>query len=1324
VGGTVAARRLAALAIPVCAMLFAPLTAGAAPSQVPSASGPGSAIAPVGKVQARLLTPGQRHQSSGHESPPFRTKNPAALRAAKLKAGGAPPRGTASPKAAAPNAAALFNGLNSPGLSAADEGFQPTPPDSTGAIGPTRYVEMVNQLVGVYDRGNLTLVSSTDLGTFTGTPSSLATSDPQVQWDAQGNRWLYGAVAFNSNLTNTYLLFGWSKTADPTDLTGGWCRYASPTGANIPDYPKLGHDANFVIFGTNIYDGSNASLPFVTANITAVPKPAAGQSNCSGSVAVTNFADATHVLNNADGTTAFTPVPANTTDATANGYIVAAHDVSVTPQSKVMVWHMTPGPLLVANGDISVGSSYTVPPNVPQPGTTYLIDSLDGRLTQAVANFDPSAGTEAVWTQHTVGGSGRSIVRWYELLPGSLTIRQQGQLASATDFYWNAAISPSSAGDDAMISFNRGSSSLLPVIGAQTRTKSTPPGQMDAGEVLLGSSSAADQEVLFQGNCTNSPCRWGDYSGATPDPINPGVIWGSNQLSGPAFFGFAQWTTQNYAITTNGIPPTAPAPPTGVNASAVDISHITISWTASAGATSYKVQRSPDGSSGWAQVGTSSATSFTDSGLTPSTTYFYRVIAGNSIGDSAPSTVASATTGTAVAYSQSPQGNWTDAYGADGYALLNWNGGTDLVSLPQSSLVFDQGGRYLWSSGTTAVQALQSPDASTRHAACFSDGNQIRLHLSFTTAYSGTIHVYALDWDSLGRRETITVNDGSAPKTADITTDFSQGAWVNVPINVAAGGNVTVSVTRTAGINAVVSAIFLGGASPVPGPPTGLSASAVSASQIGLSWTASSGATSYKIQRSPDGGTAWTQVGISGTTTFTDSGLIPSTTYFYRVLASNGPGNSAPSNVASATTLAGLAYSQSPQGNWTGSYGADGYALLNWNGGSDLVSLPQSSLVFDQGSRYLWSNGTTAVQALQSPDTSTRHAATIYDANQVRLHLSFSTAYSGTIHIYVVDWDAIGRRETITVNDGSGPQTANITTDFSQGAWVNVPINVAAGGTVTVSVTRTAGMNAVVSGIFLGGAPQAPAPPTGLSASAVNASQIRLSWTASSGATSYKIQRSPDGSTGWTQVGTSSTTTFTDSGLIPSTTYFYRVLASNGTGISAPSNVASATTSAGLSYSQSPQGSWVGVYGADGYALLGWNGGDLVSMPKCILVVDQGSRYVWNNVTGVQALQSPDTSTRQAATIYDANQVRIHLTFSTAYTGTIHLYALDGDGLGRRETITVDDGSGPQTANLTTDFSQGAWVNVPINVAAGRTVTVTVTRTAGLNAVLSGVFLG
>ncbi|HVH62753.1 MAG TPA: fibronectin type III domain-containing protein, partial [Candidatus Dormibacteraeota bacterium] len=645
-------------------------------------------------MELSLLGSQAHGNSSDRHSLPARAKDPAALHKAKLGAASTTAPAAALPGAAAANTAAVYNGLNAAGLSAADEGYQPTPPDSTGAIGPTRYVEAVNQLVGVYDRGNLSLLSSTDLGSFTAVPSGLATSDPQIEWDPQGNRWFYDAVAFNSSLTTTYVLFGWSKSSDPSDLANGWCRYASPTGASIPDYPKLGHDASYVVIGDNVYDGTKSTLPFVTADIWAITKPPATQSTCSGSVTATHFADAQHVLKNSDGSAAFTPIPANTSDTAPNDYIVAAHDPSVTPQSKVMVWHMTPGPTLVADGDISVGASYAVPPSVPQPGVGYLIDSLDGRLTQAVAHFDPSAGAEAVWTQHTVANSGRSMVRWYEIIPSSLTLRQQGRLSSTTDFYWNAAISPSIAGNDAMIEYNRGSGSLLPLIGAQTRTSSTLLGQMDAGEIVLGSSSDADQETLFQGNCTANPCRWGDYSGATPDPLNPGVIWGSNQIEGPAFLGYAQWTTQNYAITTQGTPPTPPAAPSGLTATAVDASHISLNWTAASGATTYKIQRSPDGSTGWTQVGTSATASFTDSGLTQLTTYYYQVIASNIAGDSPPSNVASAKT--TLGASQSPQGNWVGVYGADGYALLAWNGSSDLVSMPQSTLVLDQGNRFEW----------------------------------------------------------------------------------------------------------------------------------------------------------------------------------------------------------------------------------------------------------------------------------------------------------------------------------------------------------------------------------------------------------------------------------------------------------------------------------------------------------------------------------------------------------------------------------------------------------------------------------------------------
>ena len=72
-----------------------------------------------------------------------------------------------------------------------------------------------------------------------------------------------------------------------------------------------------------------------------------------------------------------------------------------------------------------------------------------------------------------------------------------------------------------------------------------------------------------------------------------------------------------------------------------------------------------------------------------------------------------------------------------------------------------------------------------------------------------------------------------------------------------------------------------------------------------------------------------------------------------------------------------------------------------------------------------------------------------------------------------MDWDRQGRRETITVNG----QTAVLSSDFSEGAWVSFPISVAAGGTVTITVDRTAGVNAVLSGIFLGDAGLPPAIP-------------------------------------------------------------------------------------------------------------------------------------------------------------------------------------------------------------------------------------------------------
>jgi len=95
-----------------------------------------------------------------------------------------------------------------------------------------------------------------------------------------------------------------------------------------------------------------------------------------------------------------------------------------------------------------------------------------------------------------------------------------------------------------------------------------------------------------------------------------------------------------------------------------------------------------------------------------------------------------------------------------------------------------------------------------------------------------------------------------------------------------------------------------------------------------------------------------------------------------------------------------------------------------------------------------------------------------------------------------------------------------------------------------------------------GGTPQIPAAPTGLTATAGNA-QVALSWTASSGATSYTVKRATTSGGPYTNVANVTTTSYTNTGLTNGTTYYYVVSASNSAGSSANSSQVSATPSGG-----------------------------------------------------------------------------------------------------------------------------------------------------------------
>jgi hypothetical protein len=90
-----------------------------------------------------------------------------------------------------------------------------------------------------------------------------------------------------------------------------------------------------------------------------------------------------------------------------------------------------------------------------------------------------------------------------------------------------------------------------------------------------------------------------------------------------------------------------------------------------------------------------------------------------------------------------------------------------------------------------------------------------------------------------------------------------------------------------------------------PTAPDNLRAPSTSRTQVNLAWDDNSdNETGFQVERSPNGASSWASVGTVGAnvTAFTDTNLAWETTYYYRVRAHNAAGDSAASNVVSATT--------------------------------------------------------------------------------------------------------------------------------------------------------------------------------------------------------------------------------------------------------------------------------------------------------------------------------------------------------------------------------------------------------------------------------------
>jgi len=298
-----------------------------------------------------------------------------------------------------------------------------------------------------------------------------------------------------------------------------------------------------------------------------------------------------------------------------------------------------------------------------------------------------------------------------------------------------------------------------------------------------------------------------------------------------------------------------PAAPSGLTASAASTSSIALGWADNSdNEQRFKIDRRESGTDPWVRIAELSpdVISHTDTGLPADTKFYYKVKAWNEAGNSAYTAVADATTEPDVvpelAVSTTAIAvSCEEGSDAPDATIQVWNAGTgtlDYQLVETSSKL---------SIAPTTGSSTGSADKNTHT-------------VSFATA-SMAVGTY----------------------TRMFTVEDNGSGASNGPITV----NITITVTT-----------------PVPAAPTGLAATALSPTSVALTWNDLPDETQYMLRKSLDGSYWYDFDAVYPTanvTSYTDSGLDPETTYYYKIRGQNDGGNGPYCDPVSVTTPAATA---------------------------------------------------------------------------------------------------------------------------------------------------------------------------------------------------------------------------------------------------------------------------------------------------------------------------------------------------------------------------------------------------------------------------------
>jgi len=528
-----------------------------------------------------------------------------------------------------------------------------------------------------------------------------------------------------------------------------------------------------------------------------------------------------------------------------------------------------------------------------------------------------------------------------------------------------------------------------------------------------------------------------------------------------------------------------------------------------------------------------------------------------------------------------------------------------------------------------------------------------------------------------------------------------------------------------------------------PTAPAGLAA-AVGNGAVTLTWNASGGATSYTVQRGTVSGGPYTAIGTVASpspTTFTDTGLTNGATYYYVVSGTNSIGAGPNSSEVAATPLAPPTFSSSASAspnpvaqNASTTITATVKCTANTlsNGSVQVVALDPTGATAASKSftaQSFTTNQTQTYSLALTPALAGTYTVQIgvfgaagqqWSLNSsaaaitVNSSLSFTSSATAAPPAVAVGGTSVVSL-TVTANGTSGLANSNVELQiFNQGGtavatqvWSSqtfaagqalkysyswTPASTVAAGTYTVMIgvfdstwSTDYYWNNSAATITITSAPAAPSAPTGLTATAGNAS-VALSWAAAGGAATYNVYRgTAAGAESNTPIATGvATTSYNDTGLTNGARYYYKVAAVNAGGTSALSTEASATPQ--VSAPSAPTGltatagnasvalSWAAAGGAATYSVYrGTAAGAESNTPIATGVattsyndtgLTNGAKYYYKvaavNAGGTSALSTEASATPQApapssivATAGGGQSAQVNTTFLTAFQATV-----------------------------------------------------------------------